>query len=245
MNHHLVTAGFPLTSDRAALGWGTVVLVETDGVRLLVDCGFQGDRPLVLSRLAELGCRPEDIDLVFLTHFHYDHVLNVDLFTRARFLMSRIEHDYVARSGWREANDPYVPAWLLGHIVDRLDLIEDSREILPGLTALALPGHTPGLTGLLMQDSKTLIASDGVKNGWELVHNVPPPCFHSPEAALAGYEKARSTAEAIIPGHDRPFRLLKDNGIEYTGAQSAVINYYGDPWSDQPTRFNINGPQRG
>ena len=54
---------------------GNATLVEAGGLlpfRLLVDCGL-GIRQLAI-RLAQAGLLPEDIDAVFITHEHGDHI---------------------------------------------------------------------------------------------------------------------------------------------------------------------------
>lgn len=50
---------------------GNAVLVECDGTRLLVDCGF-GTRTLA-GRLRAIGVAPESIDGCLITHEHHDH----------------------------------------------------------------------------------------------------------------------------------------------------------------------------
>ncbi len=50
---------------------GNSILVDAGGTRILVDVGF-GVRTIA-SRLAQLGCAPESIDAVVLTHEHVDH----------------------------------------------------------------------------------------------------------------------------------------------------------------------------
>ena len=53
---------------------GSSTLVETEGVRFLVDCGlFQGGREAGAKNRAPLRCRPEALDFVILTHAHLDH----------------------------------------------------------------------------------------------------------------------------------------------------------------------------
>lgn len=53
---------------------GSCYLVETDGVRFLVDCGmFQGGRTADFSNREAPGFDPEDIDFILLTHAHIDH----------------------------------------------------------------------------------------------------------------------------------------------------------------------------
>jgi phosphoribosyl 1,2-cyclic phosphodiesterase len=51
---------------------GNALLVESDGTRVLLDCGF-GPRELA-TRLTRLGVEPESITAVLVTHEHADHV---------------------------------------------------------------------------------------------------------------------------------------------------------------------------
>lgn len=51
---------------------GNAVLVECDGSRLLIDCGF-GTRTLA-GRLKAIGVAPESIDGCLITHEHHDHI---------------------------------------------------------------------------------------------------------------------------------------------------------------------------
>ena len=51
---------------------GNAVLIECDGTRLVVDCGF-GTRTLA-GRLKMIGIAPESIDACLVTHEHTDHV---------------------------------------------------------------------------------------------------------------------------------------------------------------------------
>ncbi|MGW8195245.1 MAG: MBL fold metallo-hydrolase, partial [Desulforhopalus sp.] len=106
----ILLPGIPITADRGALGWSTVTLVRGAGYNLLVDTGSYGDRGILLSRLGEAGLKPEEIDAVFLTHFHYDHMLNFDLFTNALFYLAEEEIDYICGGGYQRAKDPYVVA---------------------------------------------------------------------------------------------------------------------------------------
>ena len=65
----LGTGTFFVNKDRSASAY----LLEIDGKRILIDCG-----PGTLIKLSEIGIKPEDIDYLFITHFHADHV--ADLF---------------------------------------------------------------------------------------------------------------------------------------------------------------------
>lgn len=47
---------------------GPAYLLEVDNKKILIDCG-----PGTLIRLSELGIKPDDLDYIFVTHFHADH----------------------------------------------------------------------------------------------------------------------------------------------------------------------------
>jgi N-acyl homoserine lactone hydrolase len=108
--------------------------------------------------------------------------------------------------------------------------------------AVSLPGHTPGTTGLLLRDEGVLLAGDAVKNAWDLVRGAPPPCFGSRDAALASYRRAREIARTIVPGHDRPFRLLDGGGVLHEEGGAVELELYGDPSSD-PRRLALLPPE--
>ncbi len=54
---------------------GAAYLLEADGKKFLIDCG-----PGTLMRLSQIGVAPEDIDYVFLSHFHADHTSDLFAF---------------------------------------------------------------------------------------------------------------------------------------------------------------------
>ena len=113
------------------------------------------------ERLAAVGLRAEDIDVVFCTHLHADHIgwntqlLNgrwVPTFPNARYLMGRTELAYwKAELRNRPAEDvnhgSYADSILPVIERGKADLVDTDHEILDGLVVCALPGHTPGKWG--------------------------------------------------------------------------------------------------
>jgi glyoxylase-like metal-dependent hydrolase (beta-lactamase superfamily II) len=227
--YRILLPGVPVSSARGALGWCSVVLVEGPDFKLLFDTGSYGDRHRLLDSLEDAGLSPSDVRTVFLSHFHFDHVMNADLFPRSRFYLSHREWEY-ARGGEHPGNgDHYVPALMLPWIAERLALFDPGQEISPGLRSVGLPGHTPGLSGLLLEAEGVLLAGDGVKNAWEFANRVPPASYFSAEAALDSYRRATGAARVIVPGHDRPFAVEKGNRIRYLNHFSVELSCLPEP----------------
>lgn len=67
----LGTGSFYANKERS----GAAYLLEADGKKILIDCG-----PGALFRLSQIGVKPEDIDYVFISHFHADHTSDLFAF---------------------------------------------------------------------------------------------------------------------------------------------------------------------
>ena len=223
----ILLPGIPVSSTRGAFGWCTIVLIDQGGKKILFDTGSYNVRPLLLEQLGKKGLSPNDIDIVFISHPHYDHIVNAELFDRSQILISEADLDYAY-----EANDPFVPVTLIKLLKERLKILAGEEYITEAVKAVSLPGHTPGHMGLFLENDNVIVAGDAVKNAWEFVHSAAPPPFVSEESSLQSYNKIKSLAKLVIPGHDRPFRLMDDGRVEYTQDWSAEIKIYADPYGD-------------
>jgi glyoxylase-like metal-dependent hydrolase (beta-lactamase superfamily II) len=228
----ILLPGIPLTSTRGALGWCTVALIRSGGKVILFDTGSYNVRPLLLEQLKKRNLSPENIDIVFISHAHYDHLVNAELFDHSDLIIAQADFNYATETGILEGGDPYVPYPLFEMLKDRFSALVDEVYISDGIKAVALPGHTPGHMGLFLEAQKTLFAGDAVKNAWEFVHTAAPPPFVSEKMSLQSYRKIRSMAKVVVPGHDRPFRLMNDGKVEYTEDWSAEIRIFENPYQE-------------
>lgn len=234
-SYEILLPGIPLTSTRGALGWCTIALIRSGEKVILFDTGSYNVRPLLLEQLKKRGLSPEDIDIVFISHAHFDHLVNAELFGHSQLIIAEADFNYATQKDILEVGDPYIPYTLFEMLKDRFRRLADDADISDGIKAIALPGHTPGHMGLFLEAQKILFAGDAVKNAWEFVHAAAPPPFVSEEMALQSYRKIRSMAKLVVPGHDRPFRLMNDGKVEYTEDWSAEIRIFDNPYREVKT----------
>lgn len=157
-----VQGGFvrPYLDEDGLLGGRlAALLVETADRLVLVDTGmglYGADvgAGRVLEALASIDVRPWDVDVVVVTHGHADHVGGIvdpqggPVFANARHIWHTVEADFWASDDAAslpdDAGEPALAALvalLNGALLDR---IEGETEVVPGITAIEAPGHTPG-----------------------------------------------------------------------------------------------------
>lgn len=180
-------------------------LIHTEKRTVLVDTGLgkldhhldQTTRETLVGEIAAAGFQPQDIDTVFLTHMHMDHVgtnmTETDqgwfpTFPNARYVVSKADW---ALFGSRVNTRPF--AYLKEQIqplidADVLDLIEGEINITEEITTLPTPGHTPGHTSLLIssEGEKAVIVGDAA--------HVPPQIEETQWSPAPDRDKDRSAA---------------------------------------------------
>lgn len=152
--------------------------------------------------LKKVGVGLEDIDLVLVTHLHWDHSGGVDLFPKARIIVQKEELD--------SAKNPFpiMSHGYIRHIVEDIpyELISGDTKITDGVEAVFIPGHTYGFQGVLVEgeNQRYLIAGDTF--GFFKNLESDPPMISGLYVDLKKYyesiEKIRSLEAEILPGHD-------------------------------------------
>ena len=185
----------PHFADEAGRMIGSIhmFVIDTGERRIVVDTCLGNDKPRstpawdrmqtrFLADLEAAGYRAADIDNVFCTHLHIDHVgWNTTLrdgrwvptFPNARYLFGRTEFEH-----WRDSAgdgeqqqvmaDSVLPVWEAGLV----DLVAHDQRICPEVRLVPTPGHTPGHASVMIesQGATALITGDFLHHPCQFAH---------------------------------------------------------------------------
>jgi glyoxylase-like metal-dependent hydrolase (beta-lactamase superfamily II) len=149
--------------------------VEIGDARVLVDVGsgnrFMENAGKLMGNLEAAGIDPYAITHVVITHAHPDHIWGIRdgfdeaIIPDAEYLMGEAEHDHWMQDGLVDRVAPEDQQFVLGAVnsieVDGAEwtLVQDGHEVVPGLTMIDTPGHTPGHMALRVDSGdQSLIA---------------------------------------------------------------------------------------
>lgn len=248
MKLDILIQGFPGRAVcHGGLGWSTVALLRGGGRTILVDVGAFGVRKPLLRQLTACGVAPSDVTDVVLTHAHYDHAVNYTLFPDATVWIGADELAWAAEQppGFNPLPELYVQALSTSSRVRR---VKDGDTLLPGLTALAAPGHTPGhlLFYLTASELPVLFTGDAAKNRAELmsmhVHDSEDHAASENSLGKIWDVWRQVPGTLLIPGHDLSMRL--ENGRpEYVGERRASISAWFNEDLESPAVIDLCGAQ--
>lgn len=152
--------------NRIVLGLN-ILLIQAGRVNVLIDTGigekleskwvkiYDRDCPLgLLGSLARVGLEPEEVDMVILTHLHFDHCGGntkfgdrgkvVPTFPRAQYFIQRSEWEYALNPDLR-SRVGYLPENFLPlERTGQLQLLGGDVEVLKGIRVVVTGGHTAG-----------------------------------------------------------------------------------------------------
>jgi N-acyl homoserine lactone hydrolase len=194
-------------------GGGHNILVDTglDENELITPAGFLEETGLepasIIDCLARWDLDPADIDTVINTHLHDDHCGNNGLFTKAVFYAHRQEIEFCHSP--HPIDHRYDPYFIEGIVFEEVD---DSREIVPGITVMNSPGHSPGGLSVRVATGEGLAVITGFCcNRENFPANGPAVCPGVHLNAMAAWDSIQKVKELggiILPLHDLGLRRI-------------------------------------
>jgi glyoxylase-like metal-dependent hydrolase (beta-lactamase superfamily II) len=199
-----------------------VWLIRGEGREIVVDTGFSA--PMAAKRQRDhLRCPAEGLGLlrvdakkikdVVITHLHYDHVGNFDLFPAATFHLQDLEMHYATGrhmgqpvfSGAYEVED--VVGMVRRGYAGRVRFHDGDAELARGVSLHLIGGHTMGLQVVRVATRRgwVVVASDASHFYANMEQARPFPIVYSVADMVEGYARLRELADSpahIIPGHD-------------------------------------------
>jgi glyoxylase-like metal-dependent hydrolase (beta-lactamase superfamily II) len=195
-------------------------LINTGSHLILIDTGagelFGSTSGSLISNLRAAGYETDQIDTILLTHIHADHsgglsVGGIRQFPKATVYVDKrdieyfvtrkdnsdeceILHRQVKQS--RATVGPYLK-------VRKITLIKGDGEVVPGITSLGQPGHTPGHTAYLVQSSGHELLVWG-----DIIHSSEVQ-FEHPEVTVKYDVDADTAAQTRL----RKFQFAADKGV--------------------------------
>ena len=172
-------------------------------------------------QLAMCGVRKEEIDTVILSHMHFDHTGNVHLFKNAEIYAPKADFMF-AQTAVRTSDDPLDNCGYCKNDLDvtvkKYHLVDYEFEIITGVELISLPGHTPGLIGLVIHLEKEgtfIFPMDAVYTNE--IYGPPAKAsglLHNRQEYFDSIEKVRRLQRRynakVIPAHDWDlFKVLK------------------------------------
>jgi glyoxylase-like metal-dependent hydrolase (beta-lactamase superfamily II) len=208
--------------EELGIGGGSSVSIINADRTILVDTGFDYEwvnssdnrknnaRRLTMA-LKEVDIAPDDVDIVFITHWHRDHFGNLNLFKKAQFMASKL---LVKRHGLKN---------FIG--------VDDQQNITDGVKVLFTPGHTVDHASIVVETElgpirvRVAIAGDAIISHSyfreERIWRNNPDFFDDVDARKSVL-RVIDNADVIIPGHGVPF-LINGSSLESRMPRDSVL----------------------
>jgi glyoxylase-like metal-dependent hydrolase (beta-lactamase superfamily II) len=164
---------------------------------IIIDTGYFGDETIIVSSLKKHDLKVDDIDFVLITHWHFDHIANTNLFKNAIVIKGSytgniIIHDPIKHGG-RKAEP------------------KDLKEFKKIFEVIKTPGHTSEHLAFLFKTNKgnVIAAGDAIPLANFIDCKKQPIVCQDIKLFNKSRSKILKLADWIIPGHSPMIKIKK------------------------------------
>ena len=213
------------------------VLIDNGGLFILVDCGERSNADMILRNMSNNGISISRVELLLLTHLHFDHCENIDLFHKAMLIINWREIEFLERLCNIKTEDElraeikfhygYIQSFFVRMICRRLRdnhekykrlikdhgrlfIVEGDLSIADNLMIIDTCGHTPGhMSALVLSERPIWIAGDAIISlrSWKDKDRIKQQICWDMDQYLESSIRIATNGGVVIPGHGHPFEL--------------------------------------
>jgi len=188
-----------------------------------------------------LGIDTDAEQTIIVTHAHYDHIGNLDLFPKAQIVIAQAEYDFwTSPMGGRQqfhhsVEDAEIDTLRAAYDEGRVRTFSGGEQFAPGIEIIELGGHTPGQSAVRVTTSEgdVLLASDAVHYYEEYEADLPFAFVADLPKMYEGFDRIRELMSSgvthLVCGHD-PDTLNRFTRVEHgplAGIAATIGTSYG------------------
>ena len=190
-----ITKGINIKPNKGAFGYASITFLRDGNENILFDTGSYGVRNVIKDLL-----KKERIDKLFISHMHFDHCSNLDLFRNSKIYINEKELKNLFENN--DDNDLYKP---LLRIINEYDVntFNDEINISNNIKIVLTYGHTVGHSSLEFEqgERRILVAGDAIKSLNDYLNSKEYGNAQNSDEYIKTKEKIKKKYDVIIPGH--------------------------------------------
>lgn len=196
-------------------GISNIFLLPADSGKIaLVDCGNDHQAKAVIAALQARGLSSDSVEVIFLTHGHFDHIGGCGMFPNAKIMA--MAPDVGLIEGTAKANSPLmnlIPQTLKPTGLKVARALHDDETVILGplvMRAFAVPGHTAGSAVYLARgvlylgDTASMDSSGNLRNSVWAFSADAAQAKRSLQVLAAKLAGEGTAVQAVAPGHSAP-----------------------------------------
>ncbi len=192
-----IICGLNLRPSVGAFGYASVSILRDDDEYILFDVGGYGVRSII-SKLRD----QYNISKIVISHLHFDHCSNIDLFQDIPIYIHKNELDYLCSENSKNDNEIYRP---MENYINKLNIkiVGADLQISNSANLINTFGHTSGHISLIFKigDKNCIFAGDAVKTFTDYLNPLTNSNSFNHSETIKTKTMIKNNFDIIVPGH--------------------------------------------